>query len=58
MIAVVNQDNKLEVYTNKNDLCYSCQNGSKCPLVQGLYNESIFLHYADTRINECGLYKK
>ncbi len=58
MYAIVNNQGKIEVHTDNYDLCYSCKNILKCPLIQAISKEYVFMHYSDVKIRECGLYKK
>ena len=58
MYAVVNDENDLEVHTNDTDLCFTCKNIYRCPLIQAIYKEYVFLHYSDIEVQECGLFKK
>nr|DAU52966.1 MAG TPA: hypothetical protein [Caudoviricetes sp.] len=58
MYAIVNDLGKLEVHTDNYDLCFTCKNVSKCPLIQALAREYVILHYSDMEIRECGLFKK
>lgn len=58
MYAKVNEKGKLEIHTNYNDLCYKCKNLYKCPLIHCISQEIVILHYADTEVKECGLFKK
>lgn len=57
MYAIVNNQGKIEVHTDNYDLCYSCKNILKCPLIQAISKEYVFMHYSDVKIRECGLYK-
>jgi len=58
MYCTVNNKNNLEVHTDNNDLCFYCKNLYKCPLIQALTNEYVFLHYSDIEIKDCGLFRK
>lgn len=58
MYCVVNNFGDLEVHTGANDLCFKCKNLYKCPLIQALSKEYVFLHYSDVEIKNCGLFKK
>ena len=58
MYEAVNDRGELEVCTDIFDLCYSCKNLSKCPLIQAISKEYVILHYSDIEIKECGLYKR
>ena len=43
MYAIVNNQGKIEVFLNENDVCSVCKNRYKCPLIQ----EYVFLHYEE-----------
>ncbi len=58
MYCIVNDRGGLEVHTDSDDLCYNCKNIYKCPLIQALSKEYVFLHYSDVEIKECALFKK
>lgn len=58
MYCIVNNRGNLEVHTDCDDLCYTCKNIYKCPLIQALSKEYVFLHYSDVEIKECALFKK
>lgn len=58
MFVKVNEEGHLEVHTDNFDLCYSCKNILKCPLIHALSKEYAFLHYSDVEIRNCGLFKK
>lgn len=58
MYAIVNNQGKIEVHTDNYDLCYGCKNILKCPLIQAISKEYVFMHYSDVEIRECSLYKK
>lgn len=58
MYCIVNNDNDLEVHTDKFDLCFNCKNLYKCPLLQAIQKEYVFMHYSDIEIQECALFKK
>ncbi len=58
MYCIVNDRGSLEVHTDSADLCFSCKNVYKCPLLQALSKEYVFLHYSDVEIKECALFKK
>lgn len=58
MYCIVNNNGDLEVHTDENDICYNCKNLLKCPLIQALSKEYVFLHYSDVEIKDCGLFKK
>lgn len=57
MFCTVNNHGNLEVHTDSDDLCFNCKNLYKCPLVQALSNEYVFLHYANVEIKDCALFK-
>ena len=54
MYCVVNDFGDLEVHTEDNE----CKNLHKCPLIQALSKEYVFLHYSDVEVKGCGLFKK
>lgn len=58
MYCTVNDFGDLEVHTENNDLCNKCKNLYKCPLIQALSKEYVFLHYSDVEVKNCGLFKK
>lgn len=58
MYCIVNDRGALEVHTDSDDLCYNCKNIYKCPLIQALSKEYVFLHYSDVEIKECALFKR
>ncbi len=58
MYATVNDIGKLEIHTTEKDLCFKCKNIYKCPLIHSISQELVILHYSDTEIVNCGLYKK
>lgn len=58
MYCIVNDFGDLEVHTEDNDLCNKCKNLHKCPLIQALSKEYVFLHYSDVEVKGCGLFKK
>ncbi len=58
MYCVVNNNGKLEVHTDYDDICFKCKNIYKCPLIQALSKEYVFLHYSDVEIKDCALFKK
>ena len=58
MYALVNDRGNLEIHTDNYDLCYTCKNIRKCPLIQAISKEFVIMHYSDIEIKECGLYKK
>ena len=58
MYAVVNERGKLDVHVDEDDLCLSCKNKFKCPLIQALSKEYAFLHYSEVEVSQCGLFKK
>lgn len=58
MYCLVNNNGALEVHADKNDLCFKCKNIYKCPLIQALSKEYVFLHYSDIEVRDCGLFKK
>lgn len=58
MYAIVNDKGALEVHTDDNDLCFNCKNLYKCPLLQAVSKEYVFLHYSNIEINVCGLFKR
>ena len=49
MYALVNDKSELEIHTTENDLCYRCKNISQ---------ELVILHYENTEITNCALFKK
>lgn len=58
MRAELDKRGKLEVHTDSYDLCYSCKNVYKCPLVHAISQEIVILHYSNIEIKDCGLFKK
>jgi hypothetical protein len=58
MRVEVNKYGKIDVFTDINDLCYSCENNTDCPLVEALRADIVFLHYEEIDIKKCGLYRK
>lgn len=58
MFAMVNNAGKIEVHTDNFDLCFSCKNLCKCPLVQAISKEYVVLLYSDIEVRDCGLFKK
>lgn len=58
MRVAVNRRGKIEVFTDKNDVCFSCSNQTDCPLVEALRSEIVILHYEEIDINQCGLFRK
>lgn len=58
MRAEINKKGKLEIFCDLFDLCETCQNIKKCPLIQAISQEIVILHYSDIVINKCGLYQK
>lgn len=58
MKAKVNQFGELEIYCESYDLCRSCKNSKRCPLIQAINQEIVIMHYSDVAISECGLYQK
>jgi len=57
MYITVNDNGCIEVYTEEDDACYTCDNISSCPLIVSLQNELTILHYESINVEECGLYK-
>lgn len=58
MYCIVNNTGVLEVYTEENDLCSKCKNMLKCPLLQSIQKEYVFMHYSDIEVKECALFKR
>ncbi len=58
MYAIVNNQGKIEVFLNENDVCSVCKNRYKCPLIQAISKEYVFLHYEEVEISQCGLLRK
>jgi len=58
MRVEVNKFGGIEVYTDRKDNCFSCENVKDCPLVQALQSEMVVLHYAEIDVLRCGLFKR
>lgn len=58
MYCIVNSNGGLDVYTTQKDLCFKCKNRSKCPLIIGIQEEYVIMHYSDIEVKECALFKK
>lgn len=58
MYCIVNDDGDLEVHTVKDDLCFKCKHIYKCPLLQAIQKEYVFMHYSDIEVQECALFRK
>lgn len=58
MYCSVDKYGKLQVCADEDDLCTKCKNLYKCPLIQALRKEYVFLHYSDIEIRDCGFFKK
>lgn len=58
MRVEINDDEQLAIYCSDYDLCTTCKNKYKCPLIQALRQEIVILHYSDVAVGECGLYSK
>jgi len=58
MRAEINRWGKLAIYCEDYDICTTCKNQQKCPLMQAITQEIVILHYSDIAIGECGLYQR
>ena len=58
MRAEINENEELEIFCEDYDICKTCRNTKRCPLIQAINQEIVILHYADVQICECGLYQK
>lgn len=58
MRVEVNKYGGIDVFIDKKDVCFACENKTDCPLVEALRAEIVVLHYADVDIQSCGLFKK
>jgi len=58
MRAEVNSLGNLVVTCEDYDLCTTCKNSKKCPLIQAISQEIVILHYSAIGVGECGLYIK
>jgi len=54
----VNKFGGIEVFTDRKDVCFACENKVDCPLVEALRAEIVVLHYAEIDIQRCGLFKR
>lgn len=54
----VNKYGGIDVFTDKNDLCYSCLNKTECPLVEALRAEIVILRFEEIDVTKCALLKK
>lgn len=57
MRVEVNKYGGIDVFTDKEDVCFACENITDCPLVEALRAEIVILHYAEIDIQRCGLLK-
>ncbi|KKR11716.1 MAG: hypothetical protein UT41_C0007G0009 [Candidatus Wolfebacteria bacterium GW2011_GWC2_39_22] len=59
MYAVAGESKKINVYPQKDDLCFSCKNILKCPLFAALQDEAVILNSGSGHITveNCWLYK-
>jgi len=57
MKANINSNGLLEVHICYTDLCHTCRNMKICPLINAVLDENVFLHYEDTQIEKCGLFR-
>lgn len=58
MKVEVNKRGKIEVFADKKDVCFECENQANCPLIESLRAEIVIIRYAEVDINSCGLLKK
>lgn len=58
MRADIDKKGSLVISCEDYDLCCTCKNCKKCPLIQALSQEIVILHYATIGVGECGLYIK
>jgi hypothetical protein len=58
MKAEVNSWGELVVSCEEYDLCQTCKNSKRCPLIQAISQEIVILHYSPIGVGECGLYIK
>lgn len=58
MKANLNNKGHIEVKASGQDICKKCKNFVTCPLIQAIKQEIVILHYEETLIADCGLFKK
>jgi hypothetical protein len=58
MYILINEEGKLEIYAEEEDICYACSNMNRCPLMASLYNELVVLRYEGLDIEECGMFEE
>ena len=58
MFANISDTNDLEVFVEKNDLCHSCKNMYKCPLLTAILKEQVIMHYEFMEIKKCDMYRR
>lgn len=52
------KNNKFSVFADRDDVCMTCFNNQKCPLVGALVSECVILRCEKVHIENCGLYKR
>ena len=57
MYCTVNKSGILEIRTEDTDICFDCKNLYKCPLIQAIQKEYVFMHYSNIEVQECALFK-
>ena len=58
MRAAVNKAGKIDIFADKQDICFDCEIKSDCPLIEALRAEIVILRYEDVDISRCGLFRK
>jgi len=58
MNATIDDCDHLVINCAEYDLCKTCKNIRKCPLIQAVTQEIVILHYSEVAVSECGLYEK
>jgi len=58
MYIQIEDNGKLAVFANDDDICYRCANMHLCPLMESLQAEVIILRYSNITVSKCGLFKK
>ncbi len=59
MYTTIDKKNtNISLYTDDNDLCYTCSNFDGCPLMSAIQGEIVVMRYEKIKVKECAMFKE